>query len=200
MSLDKSVNTLVLRVARRMCAHRWAGSAVNLSPAETTTVVAVIGIGSREDALAACLAGGAGCGAPQPRQHRRGVRRLVACAKTAGAERVGIEGSGNYGRPAASALTEAGLDVVEAPPQTTAVERKGRRTGTKTDAGDALAAARTAGRDHHLLPPRPEGPPAGLHSTVKHRREPAKARNQQINRLHADPEQTRLGCHRPDPL
>lgn len=163
--------------------------------------MAVIGIDSHKDTLAACWADGAG----RAVAHRsfdntpEGCAGLVAWAKTAGAVRVGIEGSGNYGRPAALALAEAGVAVVEVPPQMTAAARKGQRTGAKTDPGDALAVARIAARDEDLPPPRPDGPLEDLRSTVRYRRELVKARNQQVNRLHADLEQTRCGYHRQIP-
>ena len=164
-------------------------------------MMAVIGIDSHKDTLAACLADGAG----RAVAHRsfdntsEGCAGLVAWARSAGAERVGIEGSGNYGRPAALALQDAGLAVVEVPPQMTAAGRRGQRTGTKTDPGDALLIARIAGRDEDLPPPRPDGPLEDLRSTVRYRRELVKARNQQTNRLHADLEQTRVGYHRQIP-
>ena len=163
--------------------------------------MAVIGIDSHKYALAACLADGAG----RAVEHRsfdnsaEGCAGLVAWARSAGAARVGIEGSGNYGRPAALALLGAGIAVVEVPPQMTAAARKGQRTGAKTDPGDALAVARIAGRDEDLPPPRPDGALEDLRSTVRYRRELVKARNQQINRLHADLEQTRCGYHRQIP-
>ena len=75
-----------------------------------------------------------------------GHAELVAWAQTAGVERVGIEGSGNYGRPAAQTLIAAGTTVVEVPPQMTAAARRGRRCGAKTDHIDALAIARIAAR------------------------------------------------------
>ena len=164
-------------------------------------MMAVIGIDSHKDTLAACLADETGRAA----EHRSfdntpdGCAGLVAWAQAAGAERVGIEGSGNYGRPAALALIEANLAVVEVPPQMTAAARKGQRTGTKSDPVDALLVARIAGRDEDLPPPRPDGALEDLRSTVRYRRELVKARNQHVNRLHADLEQTRLGYHREIP-
>ena len=115
--------------------------------------------------------------------------------------RVGIEGSGNYGRPAALALAEAGLAVAglavsEVPPQMTAALRRGHRTGgAKADPGDALLVARITARDPDLPSPRPDGALEDLRSTVRYRRELVKTRNQHVNRLHADLEQTRLGYH-----
>ena len=163
--------------------------------------MAVIGVDSHKDTLAACLADEAGRGV----EHRsfdntpRGYGELVAWAQGAGAARVGIEGSGNYGRPAALALLNAGLDVAEVPPQMTASLRKGQRTGAKTNPGDALLVARIATRDGDLPPPRPDGPLEDLRSTVRYRREIVKARTQHVNRLHSNLEQTRCGYHRQIP-
>ena len=121
--------------------------------------MAVIGIDSHKDTLAACWADAKG----RAVAHRsfentpEGCAGLVAWAHNTGAERVGIEGSGNYGRPAALALQDAGIAVVEVPPQMTAAARRGQRAGAKTDPGDALLVARIAGRDEDLPPPRPDG-------------------------------------------
>ena len=64
-----------------------------------------------------------------------GHAELVGWARAVDAQRVGIEGAGNYGRPAAEALIDAGAAVLEVPPQMTAAARRGRRTYTKTDGG-----------------------------------------------------------------
>jgi len=67
---------------------------------------------------------------------------------------VGIEGSGNYGRPASVVLGTAGVTVVEVPPQMTAAARRGRRTHSKTDRIDALEIARITARDDDLPTPK----------------------------------------------
>lgn len=56
-------------------------------------------------------------------------------------EQVGIEGSASWGAHAAIALTAAGFDCREVPPQRSAAQRRARRLD-KTDAVDAVAAAR----------------------------------------------------------
>ena len=130
--------------------------------------MAVIGIDSHKDTLAGCLVDDAG----RPVEHRSipncadGHAELVAWAHPVGVERVGIEGSGNYGRPAAQALIAAGVTVAEVPPQMTAAARRGRRTGTKSDRVDALEIARIAARDHDLPAPRFAGAPEGLACVV----------------------------------
>ena len=88
--------------------------------------MAVIGIDSHKDTLAGCLIDEAGA----PMEHRSvvncaaGHAELVAWAQACGVDRVGIEESGNYGRPAAERLIEAGLAVVEVPPQMTAAAHR----------------------------------------------------------------------------
>lgn len=159
--------------------------------------MAVIGIDSHKDTLAGCLIDEAGI----PIEHRElpntaaGHAELVAWANAAGAERVGVEGSGNFGRPAAEALIAAGIAVAEVPPQMTAAARRGRRTGAKTDLVDALEIARITARDRDLPAPRFAGAPHELACLVGYRRELVKDRTAAINRLHADLEKIRCGYH-----
>ena len=161
----------------------------------------VIGIDSHKDHLAACLIEETG----RAVEHRligntsRGHAELAAWAQHRGVGRVAVEGSGSYGRPAALVLLQAGVNVVEVPPQMTAHARRGQRTGTKTDPSDALLIARIAARDDDLPPPRPDGPTEDLRCVTAYRRELVKSRNQHINRLHGDLEQTRCGYHRKIP-
>ena len=159
--------------------------------------MAVIGIDSHKDTLAGCLIDEAGT----PIEHRElsntaaGHAELVAWASVAGVQRVGVEGSGNFGRPAAEALIAAGIAVAEVPPQMTAAARRGRRTGAKTDEVDALEIARITARDHDLPAPRFTGAPNELACLVGYRRELVKDRTAAINRLHADLEKIRCGYH-----
>lgn len=157
----------------------------------------VIGIDSHKDTLAGCLIDDQG----RPLEHRTiantpaGHHDLIDWATAADAGRVGVEGSGNYGRPATLALIAADIEVVEVPPQMTAHARHGQRTNTKNDDVDALLIARIALRDDDLPPPRPDGPVEELRLLVSYRRELVEARNQHVNRLHADLEQIRCGYH-----
>jgi transposase len=65
--------------------------------------------------------------------------------------RVGIEGSGNYGRGAAVHLVLTGpAEVVEVPPGLTSRERSGRPGGGRTDPVDAVAIARITAREPGL--------------------------------------------------
>ena len=116
----------------------------------------------------------------------RGHARLVAWTRDTDTVRVGIEGSGHYGRPAALALVRSGVEVVDVPPQMTATERKRQRTPVKNDHVDALLIARVAAREEDLPPPRPDGVTEDLRLLVGHRRDLVQARTREINRLHAD--------------
>ena len=159
--------------------------------------MAVIGIDSHKDTLVGCLIDAD----ERVVEHRdvpnslHGHAELVTWAQTAGVERVGIEGSGNYGRPAAQALLAAGTTVVEVPPQMTAAARRGRRTGAKTDHIDALEIARITARDDDLPAPRCANAPDDLQCLVDYRRELVKDRTAAINRLHSALEKIRCGYH-----
>ena len=99
----------------------------------------VIGIDSHKDTLSGVLADESG----RPLEERifsntpRGHTQAAAWVQDTAARRVAIEGSGNYGRSLALALT-AIVDVVDVPPQMTARARKTQRTHTKSDSTDAL--------------------------------------------------------------
>ena len=159
--------------------------------------MAVIGIDSHKDTLACCATDDAGTVITQRSITNTpcGHTELVAWAQAEGCVRVGIEGTGNYGRPAAEALIAAGVLVVEVPPQMTAAARRRRRTRTKTDPVDALEIARITARDHDLGVPRFAGGDDGLAALVRYRRELVKDRTRSINRLHSTLEKTRCGYH-----
>ena len=159
--------------------------------------MAVIGIDSHKDTLACCAvdASGSETETRSIANTAAGHAELVAWAGAVGVERVGIEGTGNYGRPAAEALIASGAEVVEVPPQMTTAARRGRRTRTKTDPVDALEIARIAARDNDLPPPRFAGGDDDLAALVRYRRELVKDRTRAINRLHATLEKTRCGYH-----
>ena len=160
--------------------------------------MAVIGIDSHKDVLAGCLIDEA-C---RPLEHRSisntpaGHGELASWAQGARVERVAIEGSGNYGRPAAVALLAAGVEVVEVPPQMTAQARRHQRSNTKTDRVDALLVARIGARDDDLPPTRGDGPLDELRCLVGYRRELVQSRTGHVNRLHGDLEKIRCGYHR----
>ena len=74
-------------------------------------------------------------------------RRLEAMAVV----RVGIEGSGHFGRAVAAHLVGVDYDVREVPTSMTSRERSSRPAQGKTDAVDALAIARITAREAGLL-------------------------------------------------
>ena len=160
-------------------------------------IMAVIGIDSRKDVLAGCLVDASGVSIEQRSiaNTTAGHAELVAWARSAGVQRVGIEGAGNYGRPATVALIGAGVPVVEVPPQMTAAARRRRRTRTKTDPVDALEIARISARDDDLPPPRFVGACDDLAALVRYRRELVKSRTAALNRLHSTLEKIRCGYH-----
>ena len=157
----------------------------------------VVGIDTHKDTLAACAADDVG----RAVAHRsfentpQGHAELAGWVHELEAALVAMEGSGNYGRPAAVALASAGVAVVEVPLNMTAAARRRQRTGTKTDPADALAIARVGLAEPALRPPRPGGHIEELRCLVRYRCELTAERTRQINRLHADLSQLRPGCH-----
>ena len=158
----------------------------------------VIGIDSHKDTLAGCLIDTTGTAV----DHREipntvaGHGELVAWAAAVKAHRVAIEGSGHYGRPAAEALIQAGVTVVEVPAQMTAAALRSRRTGAKTDRIDALEIARVAARDDDLPTPRCADDTADIACLVDYRSELVKQRTATMNRLHSDLSKIQCGYHK----
>jgi transposase len=103
-------------------------------------------------------------------------------------DRIGIEGSGNYGRGAAVRLVLAGgIDVVEVPPSLTSRERSSRPGQGKTDPVDALAIARITARETGLPPVRlAVGQAADLRAMVDYRGQLVHERTGLANRTHAE--------------
>ncbi len=112
-------------------------------------------------------------------------------------QRVGIEGSGNYGRGAAVRLVLTGtIEVVEVPPSLTSRERTGRPAGGKTDPGDAVAIARITAREPKLPPVRlPVGQAADLRALCDYRAQLVAERTMLANRIHAELHGLRPGYH-----
>ena len=159
---------------------------------------AAAGIDSHKDTLAACVIDPTG----RPVEHQtfdntpQGHRKAIAWLRRHDAGRVGIKGSGSYGRPLAVRLAAQGVDTVEVPPQMTAQARKGQRTRRKTDHTDALAIARITAREDDLPAARCDEAVDDLRALVLYRRELVEARTAQINRLHADLTRLRPGYHK----
>src|SRR5215213_2543596 len=99
------------------------------------------GIETHKDTLAVAVIDTAGRVVHQSQQpnHDDGYRRLLAVLTRHRVSRVGIEGSGNYGWPAALHLLERGQVVVEVPPLLTSRKRLARPGQGKTDPVDAVA-------------------------------------------------------------
>lgn len=125
-----------------------------------------------------------------------GFAELTDWARRTDPDRIGIEGSGGLGRQAALALQACGFDVVEAPPQLTALARKHQRNHAKTDPIDSLLIARILLRDQDLPTIRPTGQLEDLRALVKYRRHLLDERTRVASQLHGDLEQLRPGYQR----
>jgi transposase len=112
--------------------------------------------------------------------------------------RVGIEGSGNYGRGAAVRLVLAGgIEVVEVPPSLTSRERSGRPGAGKTDPVDAVAIARITAREPGLPPVRlAVGQAADLRALADYRAQLVAERTALASRTHAELHGLRPGYQR----
>ncbi|WP_199907481.1 IS110 family RNA-guided transposase [Nocardioides terrigena] len=106
--------------------------------------------------------------------------------------RVGIEGSGNFGRAIAVHLAiewQPGRDtvVVEVPTLMTSREPRAQPGKGKTDPVDALAIARITARETQLPPVRLAiGPAADLRALLDYRDDLIAERTALVNRVHAD--------------
>ena len=127
------------------------------------------GVDTHKDTLAVAVIDHAGRVVRQlelPNQDS-GYVRLLALLSSHNVVRVGIEGSGNFGWPAAIYLLERDLNVVEVPPLMTSRERLSRPGQGKTDPVDAVAIARITAREACLAAgpadDRPRRGSAGAH-------------------------------------
>jgi transposase len=156
------------------------------------------GIDTHKDTLAVAVIDTAGRVIHQSQQpnHDDGYRRLLAVLTRHGVSRVGIEGSGNYGWPAALHLLDRGLAVVEVPPLLTSRERLARPGQGKTDPVDAVAIARITAREVFLPPVRPMvGEAADLRLLTEYRDQLVAERTALANRVHVDLVWLRPGYH-----
>lgn len=117
-----------------------------------------------------------------------GFDELEALLAEHAVDRVGIEGSGNYGRGAAIRLAMAGgMQVVEVPPSLTSRERSSRPGQGKTDPVDCLAIARITARETDLPPVRlAVGQAADLRALADYRGQLVAERTALANRTHAE--------------
>jgi transposase len=117
-----------------------------------------------------------------------GYARLLALLSSHNVVRVGVEGSGNFGWPAAIYLLERNLNVVvEVPPLMTSRERLSRPGQGKTDPVDAVAIARITAREESLPPVRPmTGQAADLRVLTEYRDQLVNERTATADRVHTD--------------
>lgn len=166
------------------------------------------GIDTHRDTLAVAVLNGKGqpvevCQLPNT---QAGFKALVRLLRRHRVDRVGIEGSGNYGRAVAAHLAAwvdgagnaaAGLlQVVEVPPGLTFRERSGRPAAGKTDPGDAVAIARITAREPD--PPQVRlavGPAADLRALLDYREQLIEERTRLANRAHVELASLRPGYH-----
>src|SRR5215217_6833184 len=143
------------------------------------------GVDTHKDTLAVAVIDHAGRVVRQlelPNQ-ASGYVRLLAVLTSHNVVRVGIEGSGNFGWPAAIYLLERDLNVVEVPPLMTSRERLSRPGQGKTDPVDAVAIARITAREPSLPPVRPmTGEAADLRVLTEYRDQLVNERTATANR------------------
>lgn len=101
--------------------------------------------------------------------------------------RVGVEGSGHFGRAVAAYLAATGFDVREVPTSMTSRERSARPAQGKTDAVDALAIARITAREAGLPSVRLKvGLAADLRALLDYREALVREHHALANRVHAE--------------
>lgn len=118
-----------------------------------------------------------------------GFGRLKGLLDDHAVVRIGIEGSGSYGRAIAIhlAINSPDLSVVEVPTLMTSRERGAQPGKGKTDPVDAVAIARVTARDHNLPPVRLTiGPAADLRALLDYRDQLVTERTAASNRIHAE--------------
>lgn len=130
---------------------------------------------------------GAQLGAVEVDNARPGFVRIAALLARHGVVRVGIEGSGNFGRAVAVHLAGLAMDVREVPTSMTSRERGARPGQGKTDAVDALAIARLTAREPGLPPVRlTVGLAADLRSLLDYRRDLVREHTTLVTQVHAE--------------
>ena len=143
------------------------------------------GVDTHKDTLAVAVIDHAGRVVRQlelPNQDS-GYVRLLALLSSHNVVRVGIEGSGNYGWPAAIYLLEREVSVVDVPPLMTSRERLSRPGQGKTDPVDAIAIARITACEDALPPVRPmTGHAADLRVLTEYRDQLVNERTATANR------------------
>jgi transposase len=147
----------------------------------------VIGVDSHRDTLAAAALSPVGSllGQTAARTDTAGYRALLDFARShvPGRRCWAIEGAGSYGAGLAAFLGANGEQLVEA----ARPKRPPRRNGAKTDAIDAVRAARDAlgQQPHELVAPRQRGDREALRVLLTTRRTAMVARTAAVNQLKA---------------
>ena len=148
------------------------------------------GIDTHKDTLAVAVIDGAGrpVVVTELANTEAGFDALEKLLANHDVQRVGIEGSGNYGRGAAVHLVLTGpVEVVEVPPSLTSRERSARPGAGKTDPTDAVAIARITAREPGLPPVRLAiGRAADLRALADYRAQLVAERTALANRTHAE--------------
>ena len=149
----------------------------------------VVGVDSHKDSLVCAVVDEAGraVGSESFPNTAAGHEAMSAWLDGLGSVvRVGIEGSGSYGRGLAQLLVSDGYAVVDVPPQMTERARRGQRTRTKTDHTDALGIARVTVREEGLPQVQPTEPADDLAALCAYRRELSDQLVKHSARLHAE--------------
>ena len=161
---------------------------------EQKVTLVIAGIDTHKDTLAVAVVDDAGrliAGGDIPNTEH-GFVQLVDMFDTHHVLRVGIEGSGNFGRAVAVHLVLRWLPdwpvaVVEVPTLMTSRERRGQLGKGKTDPVDALAIARITAREQQLPPVRlTVGPAADLRALLDYREDLVRERGALVNRAHSE--------------
>lgn len=144
-----------------------------------------IGVDTHRDTLAAAAVTPVGVvlGQEQVTADAGGYRRLLTFGRTQipGRRRWALEGTGSFGAGLTAFLTENGESVVEV----CRVKRSVPRGGRKTDALDAIRAAREATIAEHPVAPRARGEREALRVLTATRRGAVVAKTAAINHLKA---------------
>jgi transposase len=148
------------------------------------------GIDTHKDTLAVAVVDAAGRAraAVEVVNAATGFAVVAELLASQGVGRVGIEGSGAFGRAVAAYLAaETRLDLREVPTLLTSRERGARPGQGKTDEVDALAIARVTAREPDLPPVRlTVGLAADLRSLLDYRQDLVYERHTLVNQAHAE--------------
>lgn len=161
-----------------------------------------VGIDTHKDTLAVAICDRAGALLEwaEVSNDGAGLAALDLLLSTGPVDRVGVEGSGHFGRTVAAHLAAAGHDVREVPTSMTSRERGARPGQGKTDAVDALAIARITARESALPSARLKvGLAADLRALLDYRETLVREQHASANRVHAELVGLLPGYHRTHP-